>query len=54
MNESISSMKMIEGCNFFASENKAATSLLESPNHFDTRIEIGTLIKVAPDSLAKA
>jgi len=53
-NESISSMKMMEGCSLRASENRAETSLLLSPNHLSVRVETCMLIKVAPDSLASA
>ena len=37
-NESISSMKMIVGCSFLASENNACTSFCDSPNHFSVRV----------------
>ena len=53
-NESISSMKMMQGCVFRARLNRPATSLFDSPNHLFVRTEIATLINVAPDSLASA
>ena len=75
-NESISSMKMIAGWSLCASENKAATSLFDSPNlregrarsaslrggkarerrtyHLSVKVETCMLMKVAPDSLARA
>lgn len=54
MKLSISSMKMMEGCSFFAREKRAATSLLDSPNHLSVKVETCMLMKVAPDSFASA
>mmetsp|Transcript_9683 Transcript_9683/g.32013 ORF Transcript_9683/g.32013 Transcript_9683/m.32013 type:complete len:206 (+) Transcript_9683:2180-2797(+) len=51
---STSSMKMMDGCSFQASENTAATSLFASPNHFDCNVEHRTLIKQARHSFARA
>ena len=53
-NESISSIKMMQGCAFRARLNSPATSLFDSPNHLFVRTEIATLMNVAPDSLARA
>lgn len=53
-NESISSMKTMQGWVFRARLNRPATSLFDSPNHLFVREEIATLMKVAPDSLATA
>ena len=53
-NESISSIKMMQGCVFSARPNRPATSLFDSPNHLFVSEEIATLMKVAPDSLASA
>ena len=53
-NESTSSMKMMLGCSFHASENTAATSLLASPNHLLCSVDVRTLMKHARHSLASA
>lgn len=44
---------MMEGCSLRASENNPATSLFDSPNHLSVSDETLTLMKVAPDSLAR-
>jgi len=53
-NESISSMKIMLGAVFLASENRAATSLFDSPNHLLLKDDTGMLMNVAPDSFARA
>jgi hypothetical protein len=53
-NESISSMKMIQGCVFRARPNNPATNLFDSPNHLFVNTDAAMLMKVAPDSLARA
>ena len=53
-NESISSMKIILGCVFRARPNNPATSLFDSPNHLFVNTDAAMLMKVAPDSLARA
>ena len=53
-NESISSIKMIDGWAFLARLNNPATNLLDSPYHLFVSTEAAMLIKVAPDSLASA
>lgn len=53
-NESISSMKIILGCVFRARLNNPATNLFDSPNHLFVNTEAAMLMKVAPDSLARA
>mmetsp|Transcript_4614 Transcript_4614/g.14959 ORF Transcript_4614/g.14959 Transcript_4614/m.14959 type:complete len:219 (-) Transcript_4614:164-820(-) len=52
--ESISSMKMIDGCNFHAKVKTAVTSFCASPNHFDCNVLVRTLMKHACDSFANA
>lgn len=52
--ESISSMKIIDGCVFRARLNKPATSLFDSPYHLFVITEAAILMNVAPDSLARA
>ena len=51
--ESISSIKIIVGCNFLANENKAFTNFCDSPNHLSVIVETCKLINVAPDSKSK-
>ncbi|KAH3666864.1 hypothetical protein OGAPHI_003313 [Ogataea philodendri] len=53
-NESISSMNMIQGCSFVASENRASTSLLDSPYHLSMIVDILMEMKLALDLAAKA
>src|SRR5216683_7015566 len=53
-NEPISSMKMILGCVFRARLNSPATSLFDSPNHLFVNTDAVMLMKVAPDSFARA
>lgn len=45
---------MMLGCVFLASLNRPATSLFDSPNHLFVRTEAAMLMKVAPDSFARA
>jgi hypothetical protein len=53
-NESISSMKIMLGCVFCARLNNPATNLFDSPNHLFVNTDAAMLMKVAPDSLARA
>ncbi len=53
-NESTSSMKMILGCVFRARLNNPATNLFDSPNHLFVNTDAAMLMKVAPDSFARA
>jgi len=52
--ESISSIKMIEGWAFRARLKRPATSLFDSPYHLLVRTDAAMLMKVAPDSFARA
>ncbi|EEQ38215.1 hypothetical protein CLUG_02341 [Clavispora lusitaniae ATCC 42720] len=52
--ESISSMKMIHGCNLLAKEKIASTILLDSPYHLSMTVSIRISRKNAPLSLAIA
>lgn len=47
-------MKIILGCVFRARLNKPATNLFDSPNHLLVNTDAAMLMKVAPDSLARA
>ncbi|GMP70388.1 hypothetical protein CsSME_00029260 [Camellia sinensis var. sinensis] len=51
---STSSTKIIVGETFAASVNKARTFFSSSPNHFEVMVDIETLMKLAPASLAMA
>ena len=53
-NESISSMKTILGCVFRARLNNPATNLFDSPKYLSSKTEAAMLMKVAPDSFARA
>ncbi len=47
-------MKIILGCVFRARPNNPATNLFDSPNHLFVNTDAAMLMKVAPDSLARA
>ncbi|BAT94270.1 hypothetical protein VIGAN_08085300 [Vigna angularis var. angularis] len=51
---STSSIKIIVGATFAASENRARTFFSSSPNHFEVMVDIETLMKLAPASFAIA
>lgn len=47
-------MKIMLGCVFRARLNSPATNLFDSPNHLFVNTDAAMLMKVAPDSLARA
>uniref|UniRef100_A0A0A9CK03 Uncharacterized protein n=1 Tax=Arundo donax TaxID=35708 RepID=A0A0A9CK03_ARUDO len=51
---STSSTKIIVGATLAAKLNNARTFFSSSPNHFDVMVDIDTLMKLAPASLAIA
>lgn len=53
-NESISSMKIVEGAWNLAISNKSRTSFSESPRYFEVRVDEDTLKKVVLHSVATA